>query len=383
MSAFISACINEDYDLAEVTASVRTHFARFHLSEKLNSSIPVVIKPNLLLRRKPEEFTTTHPVLVEAAIICLKELGVTNITLAESPGGLYNEAALRSIYDGCGMTEVCKRQGITLNFDCSSKECTREENKLVKTFPIITPVAEKTFLLEICKLKTHAMTGMSASVKNLFGTIPGLVKPEFHWRFPEQEDFCEMLLDLSLTVSADFALVDAVESMEGNGPSGGKMVKTSMTFASDHLYELDSFLASFIGCLPNEIPLLDLAAKRGLCTGDPSGYTVIGEVRPTRPFLMPDTKSLDFMGHLPKFLQKPAKWITEKLLTSRPVIRKKDCIGCGKCAESCPMKTIRLENRLAVIDYQSCIHCFCCHEMCPKRAIDVKRSIFFHRKEKL
>ena len=310
MPALISAVPTPIYDLETVTAAVRTHFARFSLGDRLGPEVPVVIKPNLVIRRRPEEFTTTHPTLVEAAILCLKEYGVTDITLAESPGGLYTEGALRTIYDGCGMTEVCRRHGITLNFDVTSKECHRPENRLVKTFPIISPVAHAAFFLEICKLKTHAMTGMSGAVKNLFGTIPGLTKPEFHW-----------------------------------------------------------------------IPTVRLAVKRGLCTGTPAGYRVEGTVRPVRPFVFPDTKSLDFMSHCPKPLRKPFQWFTKHFLTSRPQIRTKDCIGCGKCAESCPAKTIRIENRKAVIHYENCIHCFCCHEMCPKRAIDVKQSILFHRSE--
>ncbi len=381
MPAVISAVMTADYSLETVTQAVRTHFHRFPLEKKLHAGVAVVIKPNLLLRRKPEEFTTTHPSLVEAAIICLKEYGVTDITLAESPGGLYNEAALRSIYEGCGMTEVCRHQGVKLNFDVTSVECHRAENHLVKSFPIITPVAHAPFLLEICKLKTHAMTGMSGAVKNLFGTIPGLTKPEFHWRFPEQERFCEMLLDLSQTVHPDFALVDAVESMEGNGPSGGTVRRTNVTFASDQIYELDSFLASFIGSSADEIPTVRLAVQRGLCTGDASGYEVKGAYLPVHPFVMPDTKSLDFMSHTPKPLRRPLKWVTTHFLTSRPVIRTKDCIGCGKCAESCPAKTIRIVRRKAVIDAKNCIHCFCCHEMCPKRAIDVKQAVFFHRAE--
>lgn len=44
------------------------------------------------------------------------------------------------------------------------------------------------------------MTTLSGGVKNLFGCIPGLQKPELHLRFPEKADFGEMLVDLALTV---------------------------------------------------------------------------------------------------------------------------------------------------------------------------------------
>ena len=69
--------------------------------------------------------------------------------------------------------------------------------------------------------------------------------------------------------------------------------------------------------------------------------------------------------------------MVDKLLTSKPVIRKKDCFGCDKCVESCPAKTIRIVDRKANIDYSACIRCYCCHEMCPVRAIDIKRMKLF------
>ena len=69
----------------------------------------------------------------------------------------------------------------------------------------------------------------------------------------------------------------------------------------------------------------------------------------------------------------------EAIAAPKPVIRKKDCIGCGKCAESCPQKTIDIQSKKAHIDYKKCIKCFCCHEMCPVKAIDIKRNLILHR----
>jgi len=59
------------------------------------------------------------------------------------------------------------------------------------------------------------------------------------------------------------------------------------------------------------------------------------------------------------------------------VIRRKDCVGCGRCAESCPAHTITIVSGKAQIRYDRCIHCYCCHEMCPVRAIDIRRTRFF------
>ena len=89
---------------------------------------------------------------------------------------------------------------------------------------------------------------------------------------------------------------------------------------------------------------------------------------------MPRSKHVDFGESIPGFVRKPALYLANRLLTPRPVIRHNNCIGCGKCAQSCPAKTIRIQKKKARIDYRSCIHCFCCHEMCPVSAIHIRRS---------
>lgn len=376
--SMVSITKHQDYHLEEITTAVRTHFKRFQLEQRLSANTKVLIKPNLLMKRRPEEFTTTHPTLVEAAIICLKELGVKHITVADSPGGLYTVSALRGIYQASGMMEVCKRQKVTLNEDISFQEKGNPSAVLVKKFPLIQPVIQADFILDICKLKSHAMTGLSGAVKNLFGCIPGLTKPEFHWRFPEKEQFCQMLVDLCETVKPDFVLVDAIHAMEGDGPSGGTMRKVNRILASNQPYDLDYCLCQLIGVLPERILTVSHSIQRGLCCGDLCDIQIVGESLQTVPdFQMPQDKGLDFMAWVPKFLRKPAKAITEKFLTSRPKIRTADCIGCGKCAESCPPKTIQIVDRKAKINDKNCIRCFCCHEMCPVKAIDIKRSRLF------
>ena len=77
--------------------------------------------------------------------------------------------------------------------------------------------------------------------------------------------------------------------------------------------------------------------------------------------------------YVPKFLRPAAK----KILTPIPKIRESDCVGCGRCAQSCPQHTIQIVKHVAKINYQDCIRCYCCHEMCPERAIDIKRFSLF------
>ena len=220
----------------------------------------VLLKPNLLMKRRPEEATTTHPLVVEAAARLLLDWGAGEVTIADSPGGPYTRPLLHSIYETCGMTAAARQSGARLNEDTGFTTLRREENRLVREFSIINPVAEADLVVSVCKLKTHSMTTLSGGVKNLFGCIPGLQKPELHLRFPEKADFGEMLVDLALTVKPALTIVDAVVGMEGDGPSGGSPRKLGFLAACQNPFLLDLALCRIIGVTPESVPTI--AASR-------------------------------------------------------------------------------------------------------------------------
>lgn len=122
--------------------------------------------------------------------------------------------------------------------------------------------------------------------------------------------------------------------------------------------------------------MLKSAMQRGLCPESVGEIDILDEEISkfkVPDFLQPESKTSNFINRLPKFLRPAATKIT----TPYPKIRESDCIGCGRCAQSCPQHTIKIVDRRAKIDYQSCIRCYCCHEMCPERAVDIKRFSLF------
>ncbi len=366
------------YELNIVRESVDAHFAQLCLDELLRPGMKVVIKPNLLMKRTPEEGTTTHPSLVEAVVRKLQSLGVTDITIADSPGGVYSKPLLTGIYRVTGMEDIARRLGVRLNEDVGSTYVPNPNGAVCTGFDLINPIVEADFVISIAKLKTHCMAGLSGAIKNLFGCVPGLTKPEFHWRYPEEKDFCNMLVDLCETVKPDITFVDAVISMEGDGPSSGSLRKTGMTVCSTSPYELDLVLSKIIHRPPEQIYTIVNAARRGLCTLSPDDVEVRGDsLLEYADFKQPRSKGIDFMAFVPAPLRPVVKPAVNHFFTPRPQVKKSVCIGCGKCAESCPAKTIRIENRKAHIYHENCIKCYCCHEMCPVKAIDIKRTKLF------
>lgn len=379
MKELVSALCCGQYDQKLLDEQIEQHFKNLEQSGPIvKEGDRVAIKPNLLMRRRPEEFTTTHPAFIAAIIKAVQKRGGRAV-IVESPGGPYTKATLRPIYAATGMEQAASETGAELNYDTGITSVPVKDGKVCSRFEILTPLAQADVVISAAKLKTHGQMNLSGAVKNLFGSIPGLTKPEFHYRYPQKETFGEMLVDLCETVAPAISFIDGITCMEGNGPSGGQAVELGLTMAARNPHALDLYTCSVISMPVDEVPTLKAAIGRGLCPQSAANLQVVGapeyEIAAHRvKFKMPESFSLDLTGrYLPPFLRGPVT----KLFTPRPVIRKGTCIGCGKCAESCPQKTISIKDRKAVIDYDNCIKCYCCHEMCPVKSIDIKKFRLF------
>lgn len=364
------------YSPEELLRQAEELFTALGVWDEIQPGMTVVIKPNLVMSSKPEAAIATHPALVAAVGKCVQKAG-GQVLIVESPGGPYTPAAMKAVFRGCGYTDMAKECGFTLYTECKSREVSLPGAKRCRQLSVVEPFLTRDYFIDLCKLKTHSMVGFSGAVKNLFGTVPGLQKPELHCRFPEKQPFSEMLVDLCDFLKPDLCIVDGILAMEGNGPTGGRPRQLGVLGASKSPYALDVCAATMVGIQPESVLMLQDAHQRGLGPIAPEECQLVKEqIAPlAQPdFLKAEASSTDFIDRLPKGLRPLAK----KVATPRPKIREKECVGCGKCAESCPQHTIRIRDGKAKIDYKNCIRCFCCHEMCPKHVIDIRRWSLLH-----
>ncbi len=342
----------------------------------------VLLKPNLLAKHEPHHAVTTHPDVVRGVILALQKRGISDISLIDSPAGPHSEAGLRNIYHACGIQAVCEELHVTLCHNTQGHELFFENGLLVKRFTILQEVAQADYLINLPKLKTHVLTGMSGACKNLFGCIPGLMKAEFHMRFPERPHFGHMLLDLCEGLHANLHIMDGILGMEGDGPSGGIPRATGMLLASQNPHILDLAVCYFMGLSPLQVPTLLAAIERGLCESSlptDSLYCSNGPVpKPFENFLLPRSFEgpMDFSQNVPFWLRDTVTCFA-KLTAPHPVVRRSACIQCAKCADICPANAIDIQASAAIIRQKDCIRCFCCHEICPVQAVRIKKSPLF------
>lgn len=358
-----------EYKEEQIYSAICKSMDALSIEKDMHPDLKVVLKPNLIMAKGTDLPVTTHPLVVKCVARWLREHGVRNITLAESSGGLYTAEYMKSVYQTCGMKALC--EDLSLNMDFSAQTVNTPEGFANHSFHIITPIVEADYIINICKLKTHAMTGYSGGIKNLFGTIPGLEKPQMHYRWSDIESFSRMLLELAQTVNPQLTIIDAIDAMEGNGPTGGTSHPLHMLLASRDFYTQDYFAATLMKLDPMSIVMIRQAVEAGLAIPDELELTGDSIPENLTPFQTPDTIKLDFSGKIPAILLPLAR----RLLKSYPQLNPDLCVGCGKCAESCPAKIITIKNRKAHFKKKGCISCFCCQEMCPMKAISVRRAL--------
>ena len=352
----------------------------------IKEGMTVVVKVNLVSAMKPEEAATTHPVLLCALCDMLVERGA-RVIVGDSPGGLYNSAFVGRVYNVTGMHAV-EAHGASLNDDFSENTAKYPEAKVLKSFTYTGYLDKADLIINFCKLKSHGMMGMSCAAKNMFGVIPGVIKPEYHYRFPRYEDFADMITDIDEYFHPVLSIADAVVGMEGNGPTAGTPRKMGFLLASHSPHTLDFVAAKLLGFEREELPLLESAHRRGLLPETLEEVKLYGSMEnlEVKDFMrVVERRSLEFSGNGKNPIKRLFGKIAGAILRTRPYLKADMCVGCGICANICPAKAIKIENKKALIDRKTCIRCFCCQEFCPKSAMKVKRTVIaemFHREKR-
>lgn len=370
----------ENYDVAVVRCKTyNVEAVKPALEEAVNAvngldfvmpGMKIIIKPNLVSFKKPDAAATTHPALLEALVEMLLARGA-DVTIGDSPGGPHSLPLLNRVYTATGMDRL-EKLGAKLNRNMNEKNVDFPEGKVLKNFTYTEYLDEADAIIDFCKLKSHGMLGMSAAVKNLFGTIPGLKKPEVHYKFQNDAEFADMLVDLNEYFKPRLAICDAVVGMEGNGPTAGTPRQIGAIIASKSTYYADVVGAELIGMNIDGLPTLQAAYERGFAPASSKNLRVYGDIRALTvdDFKAPPVRGLSFMrkGNVLHFISKAA-------LEHKPTLKKRLCVGCGECARMCPAKAIKMKNKKPHINREKCIRCFCCQEFCPRAAMVAHRPL--------
>ena len=360
MSVTVAVVKCESYETDAVMAAVRRAVDLVGgMGSFVSPGAKVLLKPNLLSARSPEEGIDTHPEVVRALARLAKEAGGA-VSVGDSPGGY--EQDMDEVFERSGMKRVAVEEGVDLVEFSASRS--------VDGYPVSRHVLDADVVISVPKFKTHGITTLTAGVKNVYGVLTGLFKAHCHVRSPKEEDFALILAKVYELVRPRLTVVDAVTSMEGDGPSSGDLRETRFIAASPDAVAVDAVLARIVGLHPFDLATTRACYERKLGEADLALIEVVGDgidAVAVSYFKLPQTKILKM---LPNAVVRGAA----SLVRFRPVIDEASCKRCNLCKLTCPAGAITIERDGCGIDYRKCVRCLCCQEVCPYRAVRIARN---------
>ncbi len=363
---------SENYRIDRVIQALEQIFDEMGgLDKFVKPGMKVAIKPNLLMAKKPDDAATTHPAVIKAVITLVQRAGGI-ASIVESPGGPYNTALLKRVYASTGMEAAATETGAELNYDLRVEKVETSEAKFIKSLKVLKPLLDADLIINVAKLKTHGMMVYTGAVKNMFGSIAGLEKADYHMRMSDYDRFAESLIDIYLATKPKINLIDGIIAMEGEGPSSGVPKYLGVLLGSEDAFACDYAALQIIDVDYRAVPVLRMAEKRDLFQKDQ--VEVVGVDLDT---VKTDSFDVPALNHMKVGSAFNLLHFVGKKFRPLPQIQFEKCIRCGKCMEICPPKAItRSEDKELIIDYNKCISCFCCHEFCPEKAVKITKNTF-------
>lgn len=221
----------------------------------------ILLKPNLVESPEGAQHITTHPLIIRGAAEAFRKYGAADIIAAEGPGH-YRDTIL--ILEETGLIDILGSERIVfrdLNQDSWYTAANAGGKTKLKQLVLPETLKQVDWIVSMPKLKTHHWAGVTLSMKNLFGVMPGIFygwpKNVFHWEGIEQSIF-----DINATVGAHFAIADGIIGMEGDGPIMGNPKQAGVIVMGRNLAAVDATCARIMGINPQKVPYLEAASGR-------------------------------------------------------------------------------------------------------------------------
>jgi uncharacterized protein (DUF362 family)/Pyruvate/2-oxoacid:ferredoxin oxidoreductase delta subunit len=355
-----------DYDRAAVRAAVRQCWQALLPPDFISPGMTVLLKPNVINDMAPERAVCTHPEVVRAVAELALEAGA-QVVVADQPGYALTEEPSEA-FARTGMLQACSDLPVT--FELLSRggyeDVAPPQPYQLKTVQYSSRVLAADRVLNLCKAKTHNQTLIPCAIKNMFGAMSPRQRIEAHL-LGRYWALSEAVVDCYAARPPDLNLVDAVQVMEGMGPTQGQPRHMGLIAASTEGAALDAVIQQALGYDLQEVATTVAAHNVGLGEIHAEHITLSG-IPPADVALRirrSPAVHIERLGPLVRLLK--------GLVTARPRVDRRRCKSCGACAGICPGQAIVIED-YARIDGSRCVECFCCQEACPFDAITLGRS---------
>ena len=262
-----------DYD-SDIAGVLGEQYASFREQVPLKGK-RVVLKPNMVEYHRGKVINTDPRVIAAVIELCRRE-GASEVLVAEGPGHWRNTEYLVT---ASGLGDVLRHHKvpfIDLNHDAISPVPNLGRLTRLEQLYFAKTIATADVVISLPKMKTHHWAGVTLSLKNMFGTLPGICygwpKNLLHWRGIENS-----IVDIALARAPDLAIVDGIVAMEGDGPLNGTAKPMGVVVMGRDPLAVDATCCRLMQLDPAKVGHLSLAAAKKIGQIDAAQIKQLGE----------------------------------------------------------------------------------------------------------
>lgn len=245
----------------DLERTVRQGLAELGIDRAFAARKSVLLKPNLVEPSRDAPHINTHPALVRATAEVFRSLGAREVFVAEGQGHCRDSDW---VLDESGLAEVlghAKLEFVDLNHDDVFLKPNLMRFTRLGQLGLPSALKRADIVVSMPKLKTHHWAGVTLSMKNLFGMMPGV-----YYGWPKNvlhhAGIPESILDITATVRPHLAIVDGIVGMEGDGPIMGTAKNVGAIVIGTNLPAVDATAARLMAIDPWRVAYLRSASGR-------------------------------------------------------------------------------------------------------------------------
>ena len=218
----------------------------------------VLLKPNCTGPLSSEDGAATSLEVLESVILLAKEAGAGKIDIVEGSGAFH--LGTPKIFDILGITKLAEKYGVGL-YDANAlefKKVTSEKYQFMDYIEICSAVWDYDVMINIPVIKTHPLTDITVTYKNMNGLLSPTDKRRFH-----DLNMRKAIVDLTAALPPYLTIVDDLTAMEGLGPLEGTPVDLGIIMAGSNPTAVDATAARIMEFDPEKVEYIRYAHEAG------------------------------------------------------------------------------------------------------------------------
>ena len=220
----------------------------------------VLLKPNMVEPARDRPQMTTHPAVVRATIEVFQRWGAF-VSVGEAPGHVRDTEM--ALYES-GIGEMLRDDRVAfadLNYEQVGWIPNKGKKSPLTGFYFPQSVLEADLVVSLPKLKTHHWVGLTVSMKNLYGTLPGC---KYGWpkNVLHHAGIPNTVVDINASLPKAIAIVDGITCMEGDGPILGSAKEMGLVIVGTCPLAVDATCARIMDLDPSRVDYLSMAAGK-------------------------------------------------------------------------------------------------------------------------